>query len=205
MKKFLRLLGVMAIGLGAVGVVGIIFAYSGLYNVAATTGHTKPIEQILRVTMMRSVVAHARGIVPPADFKPMDHELAEHAAGHYDAMCRTCHGAPGRKPDPWQLYPPAPDLADALRVTRWSDAEVFWIIKNGLKDTGMSAFGQSHDDEEIWALTAFVRQLDTLSPDQFRTMTQQAATKDAHGHQEHGDDKPGPPESTAKSAPPHQH
>ena len=120
-------------------------------------------------------------------------------------MCRTCHGAPGRKPDPWQLYPPAPDLADALGVTRWRDAEVFWIIKNGLKDTGMSAFGQSHDDEEIWALTAFVRQLDTLSPDQFRTMTQQAATKDAHGHQEHGNQKARMPEAKAKAEPPHQH
>ena len=85
-------------------------------------------------------------------------------------MCRTCHGAPGKKPDPWQLYPPAPDLADALRVTRWSDAEVFWIIKNGIKDTGMSAFGGSHDDDDLWALTAFVRQLQSLTADDYHAM-----------------------------------
>jgi cytochrome c553 len=170
MKKFLRLLGATVILLVVLGALGILFAYSGLYNVAATTGHSKPLEQIFRVAMMRSVVAHARKITPPADFQPQDRELAEHAAGHFEAMCRTCHGAPGKKPDPWQLYPPAPDLADALRVTRWSDAEVFWIIKNGLKDTGMSAFGASHSDDDLWALTAFVRQLPSITPEAYQQM-----------------------------------
>lgn len=185
MKKLPRILGLAALGLVGLLALGALFAYSGLYNVAATQGHAKPIEQILRVVMMRSVVARARGITPPANFKPQDHELAEHAAGHFEAMCRTCHGAPGKRPDPWQLYPPAPDLADALRVTRWSDAEVFWIIKNGLKDTGMSAFGASHEDDELWALTAFVRQLATVTPEQYRTMAASAPMKEGarHDHQ----------------------
>ena len=197
MKKFLRILGGAALGLAVVIALGMLFAYSGLYNVAATQGHTKPVEQILRVVMMRSVVAHARGITPPADFKPQDPELAEHAAGHFEAMCRTCHGAPGKKPDPWQLYPPAPDLVDALRVTRWSDAEVYWIIKNGLKDTGMSGFGQSHDDDDLWALTAFVRQLQAITPEQYRAMAERAPMKEGSGHEDHP--------HGSESAQPHTH
>jgi mono/diheme cytochrome c family protein len=198
MKSFLRILRIAAAVLVVIVVIAGIFVYSGGYNVAATAGHTKPVEGMLRTMMMRSVVAHARKIHPPASFKPQDRELAEHAAGHFEAMCRTCHGAPGKKPDPWQLYPPAPDLADALRVTRWSDAEVFWIIKNGIKDTGMSAFGGSHDDDDLWALTAFVRQLPTLTADDYRTMTaHQPAHRDAGRTDEHA--------ATPKPETPHQH
>jgi mono/diheme cytochrome c family protein len=155
--------------------------------------------------MVRSVTAHARDITPPTNFNAKDAALAEHAAGHFEAMCRTCHGAPGKKPDPWQLYPPAPDLADALRVTRWSDAEVFWIIKFGIKDTGMSAFGASHEDEDLWALTAFVRQLDTITPEKYYAISEHAMKDGGHGHAEHGNEKSPTPEPAAKAAPPHQH
>lgn len=198
MKTFLRMLGKTAL-VGAVLIgLGILFVYSGVYNVAATNGHTKPVAQIFRLTMMRSVVAHARDVHPTANFNPQDRELAEHIAGHYEAMCRTCHGAPGKKPDSWQLYPPAPDLADALRVTRWSDAEVFWIIKNGLKDTGMSAFGQSHDDDDLWALTAFVRQLQSLTAEQYHAMTE---NQPMHMPENRTDEHALAP----KAEPPHKH
>ena len=170
----------MVVVLGALGTLSV---YSGIYNVAATKGHTKPVEQILRITMMRSVVVHAREVHAPANFDPQDRVLVGRAAGHYEMMCRTCHGAPGKKPDSWRLYPPAPDLADALRVTRWSDAEVFWIIKNGLKDTGMSAFGQSHDDDDLWALTAFVRQIQSITPEQYHTMVEHAPMKEGPDHE----------------------
>lgn len=205
MKSFPRLLGMTALIIVVLFALCAGFVYSGLYNIAATQGHSRPLAQVFRLVMMRSVVAHARGISPPANFNPQDHTLAEKGASHYAEMCRTCHGAPGKKPDPWQLYPPVPDLADALRITRWSDSEIFWIIKNGIKDTGMSAFGQSHDDEELWALTAFVRQLGTLSPDQYRTMSEQAAMKEAHGHEERGDEKARMSDPKAKADPLHQH
>lgn len=171
-----------------------LFVYSGSYNVAATNGHSAPFEWIFRSMTVRSVIAHARDITPPADFNSHNPELAEHAAGHYEMMCRTCHGAPGKKADPWQLYPPAPDLIEALRVTRWTNSEVFWIIKNGIKDTGMSAFGGSHSDEDIWALTAFIRQLPTTTPEQYRAATQHSEQKENKGGGE-------PPEQSHNSAP----
>ncbi len=178
MKTVPRVLGKLALIVVGLLLVGTLFVYSGFYDVAATTRHAKPVEQILRVVMMRSVVAHARNIKVPANFDPQNRALAEGAAGHYELMCRTCHGAPGKKPEPWQLYPAAPDLADALRTMQWSDSEVFWIIKNGIKDTGMSAFGGSHDDEELWALTAFVRQMETTTPDRYRALMERPAIKE---------------------------
>lgn len=197
MKASLRILGKIGLALAVLFALGFLFIYSGIYNVAATTGHTKLVAQIFRITMMRSVAAHARNITAPPGFDPRDRALLEQGAGHYEAMCRTCHGAPGKKPDPWQLYPPPSDLADALRVTGWSDTEVFWIIKNGLKDTGMSAFGASAEDDELWALTAFVRQLQTITPEQYLTMTERAPMKEGSGHdsQPHG----------SEPAQPHKH
>ena len=181
MKTLFRNLAKTAVILALLIALGAVFIYSGLYNVAATSRHAQPVERIFRILMMRSVVSHARGVRPPVNFNSLDPVLAENIAGHYEEMCRTCHGAPGKKPDSWHLYPPAPDLSDALRVMRWSDAEVFWIIKNGLKDTGMSAFGPSHDDDDLWALTAFVRQLQTVTPERYRAMTAQAAVKKGPG------------------------
>jgi len=198
MKTSVRILRNAVLVFAVLIALGTLFVYSGIYNIGATNGHTKPVAQIFRLTMMRSVVAHARGIAPPANFNPQDRVLVEKGAGHYEEMCRTCHGAPGKKPEPWQLYPAAPDLADALRVTRWTDSEVFWIIKNGIKDTGMSAFSQSHDDEEIWALTAFVRQLQTTTPEQYQQMTEHdRAHQTMESGGQHG------PMATQKAEPPH--
>ena len=210
MKTTRRIFGVAAAVVVAVGVTGAVFVYSGGYNVAATTGHTKLVEKTLRTLMMRSVVAHAQDVRPPAGFNAQDRATAEHAAGHYEAMCRTCHGAPGKKPDPWQLYPPAPDLADALRVTGWSDPEVFWIIKNGIKDTGMSAFGGSHSDEDLWGLTALIRQLEKITPAEYKTMSEHAMAQAKEGmHQSTGREQPHAPSQQKQPnqppAPAHKH
>lgn len=205
MQTFPRVFGKLALVVAGAGVLAAIFLYSGIYNVAATTGHAKPVEKIFRILMMRSVVVRARSLTLPANFDPRAPGLAQQAAGHYELMCRTCHGAPGRKPDPWQLYPPAPDLADALRVMRWTDTEVFWIIKNGIKDTGMSAFGESHDDDDLWALTAFVRQIQSMTPEQYRVMSGHDRAKGVESG-DHGaaamEQKSGPPK---QSEPAHKH
>jgi len=194
MKTLTRFFAKVVVLAVVVFVAAAFFVYSGSYNVAATTGHSAPFEWIFRTMTVRSVIAHARDITPPANFNSHNPELAEHAAGHYEMMCRTCHGAPGKKADPWQLYPPAPDLVEALRVRRWTNSEVFWIIKNGIKDTGMSAFGGSHSDEDLWALTAFIRQLPTTTAEQYHTATQHSPTKEGadHPEQNHASEPPPP-------------
>lgn len=154
MNVFVRFLIIVALVIALIAVAAGWVIYSGTYDISTKSGHSPVIASIANALMERSVRRHAREVVPPAGTDFRTPGMLEKAAGHFDAMCVTCHGAPGKKPDPWELYPPAPDLGDAVRDRPWNDPEIFWIIKNGIKDTGMSAFGSSHSDQEIWALTA---------------------------------------------------
>jgi mono/diheme cytochrome c family protein len=52
----------------------------------------------------------------------------------------------------------------------WSDTELYWIADNGIKLSGMPAFGSNYEKQEIAALTAFVRRLPKVSPEQYREM-----------------------------------
>lgn len=134
--------------------------FGGIYNVGATDGHAKPLEWVLRTTMENSIRQHAKNILVPDTLDLQNPLYARNYYGHYSAACQTCHGAPGIKADPWMIiYPTAPDLTDKAVVNRWSDAELFWILKYGIKDTGMMALGPTHKEEDIWGVTALVRQL----------------------------------------------
>ncbi len=76
--------------------------------------------------------------------------------------CATCHGLDGRTPTEvgrW-MYPRTLDLGSP-EVQQWSDAELFWIIKNGIRLSGMPGFGRVHSDEQIWHLVHYVRSLGT--------------------------------------------
>jgi mono/diheme cytochrome c family protein len=74
--------------------------------------------------------------------------------------CSECHGNSGREPTDagrW-MYPRAADLGSA-DVQKYSDRELFWIVKNGIRLSGMPAFGRVESDEHIWNLVRFVRTL----------------------------------------------
>jgi len=100
----------------------------------------------------------ARGLAPP----PVDNPETARFAGKmtFGGSCATCHGYDGRTPSAIgrSQYPPSPDLGSPS-VQQWSDAELFWIIKHGIRLTGMPGFGRIHSDEEIWNLVRFVRSL----------------------------------------------
>src|SRR5262249_8064890 len=67
--------------------------------------------------------------------------------------------------------PRAPELRHRSDLT---PAEQFWIIKHGVKMTGMPAWGVTHDDELLWDVVAFVRKLPELTPEQYETMVKNA-------------------------------
>jgi mono/diheme cytochrome c family protein len=93
---------------------------------------------------------------PPADMKA---SLVE-GDKLFGVECSECHGDSGRKPTDagrW-MYPRAADLASP-EVQRYSDRELFWIVKNGVRLSGMPAFGRVESDEHIWDLVHFVRTL----------------------------------------------
>jgi mono/diheme cytochrome c family protein len=145
--------------------------FGGLYNVGATDKHIAPIEWVFRKTMESSVRNHAKYINVPDSLNLQDKKLARKFYGAYTKACQTCHGAPGREPDEWMyVYPAAPDLTDEAVVGKWTDAELFWIIKNGIKDTGMPTLGPTHEDGPMWGVTAFVRQLPNISPQEYLMM-----------------------------------
>jgi len=88
-------------------------------------------------------------------------------------MCSLCHLAPGMKRTEisWGLYPRAPELRRGSNLT---PAEEFWVVKHGLKMTGMPAWGVTHDDELLWDIVAFLRKLPELSADQYQTLVKNA-------------------------------
>ncbi|MDE2220377.1 MAG: c-type cytochrome [Gammaproteobacteria bacterium] len=85
-------------------------------------------------------------------------------AGEYAEMCTGCHLAPGMGDTELRvgLYPQPPKLAEP--GAHRSAAQQFWIIKHGLKMSGMPAWGLTHDDERIWSMVAFLQKLPGLTP-----------------------------------------
>ena len=150
-------------------VAGVAFVYSGLYNVAADDPHWSVTERMLESMRMNSVHRRARDIEPP---KLDDAQLISKGAGQYAEMCAICHLAPGVKSTPAQqgLYPEPPELHRSKRDARAD----FWVIKHGLKMTGMPAWGPTHDDEMIWSIVAFLQELPSLTPEQYSKMVKNA-------------------------------
>ena len=78
----------------------------------------------------------------------------------YGTDCAMCHGSDGHTLTDngrW-MYPRASDLTSRA-VRRYSDPELFWIVKNGIRLSGMPAFGRVESDEHIWNLVHYVRTL----------------------------------------------
>jgi cytochrome c553 len=143
----------------ALPVGAVIVAWSGVYNVAASSGHFWLTEVFLHFGMENSVKARAPDIQPP----PLaDINLTRLGAGHYHHGCAYCHGAPGVPPSPISLHmlPPPPELKE--RVGQWTDQELFWIVKHGIKYAGMPSWPAQERDDEVWTLVAFLRQLPGL-------------------------------------------
>jgi cytochrome c553 len=164
----LRVLFALA-SLGFLGVVLAVYVlFSGIVTVAASSGHSAPVEWILTVGMKRSVEHHARAIEPP----PLDEPALIHRGMRFfETDCVPCHGAPGVRRDDANdhLVPIPPELSKV--VGEWRPRELFWIVKHGVKATGMPAWGLTHRDDEIWSAVAFMRVLAGMPPEQYRSMT----------------------------------
>lgn len=158
--------------LGAATFAAVVFG--GAPNVAGTDEHTAPVQWLLRTTMESSVRARAANVEVPPGIDLLDPELAQRAYGHYSVACTPCHGAPGVEPAPWMvLNPPASLLTET--ASDWSDTELFWIVSNGIKMTGMPALGPTHGEEDLWAITAFVKQLPSMTPERYQEMGERHA------------------------------
>ena len=81
--------------------------------------------------------------------------------GLFIGNCSSCHGLDGRSPTEMgaRMYPRAADLGSA-QVQDYTDEEIFWVIRNGLRLTGMPGLGETQSDPSIWAIVDFIRTLD---------------------------------------------
>lgn len=154
-----------AVILGATG-----FAYSGVYDVAASQQDSAPIRWFLVTTRDHSINRQAAGIAVPSLSDP---EMIQEGFEHYHEMCTGCHLAPGMESSEIRegLNPQPPILAKV--VPNSNPARLFWVIKNGVKMSGMPAWGTSHSDQMIWAMVAFLERLPTLTPAEYQSMEKQ--------------------------------
>jgi cytochrome c553 len=146
---------------------GLLFAWSGLLNVGASTGHWAITDWFVHYAMRQSVETHSMGIDAPALDDPA---LIHRGAGHYASGCAPCHGAPGqpRSAIALAMTPPPPFLPQ--KIPEWQPNELFWIVRHGVKFTGMPAWPALERTDEVWAMVAFLLQLPTMEPSAYREL-----------------------------------
>jgi len=162
-------------------IAGALYVYSGAYPIGADVPHNKLTYWFLETVREQSIKSASKSIdVPSLD----DPELLLSGGADYNDMCASCHLKPGVEQNDMSigLYPAPPKLtakasdhaqhghadnSDPEQVTR----RQFWIIKHGIKASGMPAWGPTHDDERIWAMVAFLQKLPELNQEQYQIIT----------------------------------
>ena len=170
MKILLTILGCFVVAVAG----GFAFIYSGVYDVSASTPDNALVDWAVHVVSDHSVGARLGVIKVPAG---LDQPQQIAAGGHLFAQnCAVCHGGPGLKETAIAhgMNPTPPDLYRAGRVP--AADENFQFIKYGVKMTGMPEFGDTHTDEQIWSLVAFLGQAPGLKAPAFATETGMDAT-----------------------------
>ncbi len=183
-------LGRLLAVIGAATLVGLALAFFGFLDVSADGDHLPGVEWFLHEAGEHAVerAAERAELAPPADLAAPARR--ERGRVHYREMCLTCHGAPGVAPSEIGrgLNPTPPELAEK----RVEPEEAFWVAKHGLRMTGMPAFGETHDDEALWDIVAFLGELPDLTPEAWAARAKEPA--------------PGVPEHThGEDSPPHSH
>ena len=174
----------LAAGALLIAIVAAALVYMGSFDVAADKPHSEPVFWLMDTVRERSVAVRAADITAPGDLA--DAKRIASGAAQYDEMCSFCHLAPGMKRTEISrgLYPRAPELR---RKSSLTPAEQFWVVKHGLKMTGMPAWGVTHNDELLWDVVAFLRKLPELSADQYQALVKSAPKSHDEMMKEMGD------------------
>lgn len=163
----------------AVFIGGVGFIYSGIYPMGADVPHNKLTYWVLETLREQSIARAAKNVVVPANLDDPDRLLA--GGADYNDMCSSCHLKPGKMRSDFSegLYPMPPNLSmqndEHGHAHELSDekaaARQFWIIKHGIKASGMPAWGLGNDDNRIWSMVAFLQRLPDLSTEQYQIIT----------------------------------
>ena len=164
----------------AIAVVAVVLALSGIAYYFINRGFSDGFSARAQPSTMEAFIAkrvrrlslprRAREATNPVKASP---EVLSGAMAHWADHCATCHGNDGRGKTliGRGLYPKPPDMA-ATDTQQLTDGELFYVIHNGIRLTGMPAFGEegNEQDEESWALVHFIRHLPDLTDDEIAQM-----------------------------------
>ena len=165
-------------------VLGAAVVFSGTFNIAADDPHWGVTSKVIESMRERSISRQAKNLAAAKSLD--DATLIANGASEYAEMCTACHLAPGMKDTELRkgLYPMPPLLSE--HGAHRSAAEQFWIIKHGLKMTGMPAWGLTHDDERIWSMVAFLQKMPGMTATQYQELVASGAGGHSHDHSETG-------------------
>lgn len=161
MKRRIKDLAILLLILGTIGIVLLV---SGAVPINASSGHWQATRWILDFASDRSIDFHSATIETPA----LDEEdMLTLGAATYHSNCRWCHGQPGGpKPVvPGSMTPSPPYLPDS--VGSREPRELHYIVKHGIKFTGMPAWPTHLRDEEIWPVVAFLLEFPGMNEDEY--------------------------------------
>lgn len=162
MKTFLTIIVFLAV----VAAAGAVFVWFGFYDISARVRHWGITAEFLEALRDRSIIAHSRNITIPAPGDPAK------GASLYEA-CTHCHGAPGVPAHAFSqgLYPAPADLLSGEIQKEWNGRQLYWIVYNGIKFTGMPSFAPTYRKAEIADVVAFVQRLPGISPSEYKKMS----------------------------------
>jgi mono/diheme cytochrome c family protein len=135
-----------------------------------------------------SIPAAERGLKNPL---PLTDENLADGRAHFADHCAVCHGNDGRGETEMGkgLYPKAPNMRDH-DTQEMSDGEIFYIIKNGVRFTGMPAWGDPDsraEDEENWQLVHFIRHIPRMTPQEIQEI--EKLNPKGHEHEENTEEE----------------
>jgi mono/diheme cytochrome c family protein len=166
--RLLAFIGLLAV---VVAIGAAVFFFGGYFNIAANEENPGIVNWALVKVRMASVSRHGQGLTSPVNLD--DPAIVQAGAKAYASRgCINCHGGPGVS---WQkfsegLNPDPPDLKEV--VTLREPGQLFFVVKNGIKMTGMPSFGAAGvEDKELWSIVAFIRKIPTVSDADFKTWT----------------------------------
>lgn len=142
-----------ALGVTALAIAGAAVVVAGVVPVRASMEHWPITRWFLSFAMSRSVSTYSLWVdVPRLD----DPALVLRGAGHYETGCAPCHGrlGLGRSEIVAETTPEPPFLAAVLSL--WSPAELYEIVRHGVKFTSMPAWPAADREDEPWAVVAFL-------------------------------------------------
>lgn len=182
MKTSIAVVKVAALLIALTAVAAGFAIYAGLIPVGADIEHRPFSQWLLQTARERSVARAARAVEVnlPRQF---DGDAMLSSVASFEDMCAGCHAPPGRDASALArgLNPPAPDLEQA--ALERTPAELFWVIRHGIRMTAMPAWGRTHSDAELWPLVALVTRFPEMNPDEYARLVDSArAVGITHDH-----------------------